>query len=137
MKSETDQLNYATERICNVLKREGVHILKYVSPAYHSTYLKFDYGMGNSLRLATHRSKKKHLDYKFNYLLNVEEIFVDESGKYPKHFYGPKHLDVLIDDIKLNIKKRKNTYGSSYIKFMNKNIEESKNNPFWKKAEKV
>lgn len=127
-------------KVVKELYAKGVHIHKYVSPAYGSTYLKFDYGAGYSLRIADHASKKKHLHYRFNLLLDCKKPYTDYSGKYPRHFYGPKHVKKLIEDVLGEIEMKKLAYGpTNYEQFMEqgKRRQEETTKGFWSRAVKI
>lgn len=96
-----------------------VHVLLYHSTAYDSVYLKFDYGVGNSLRIADHSSKKEHLDYRYNVLLDAVGMTQKKGEKYIKYFYGPEQKSIadLAYAIAANIQEKKRRFGEERYKY--------------------
>lgn len=134
MKKTTTEV---ADEVVSRVKQAGVSVLRYDSVAYGSVYLKFDYGMGNSLRIADHESKKKHLKYRYNLLMDCERMYMVED-KYDRFYYGPRHIDRLVSDILDNILQRKDFYGlTDYYMQVNKMIRDNQQNLFWKKAREV
>ena len=64
--------------VCDRLAGKVV-IHRYDAYSTNSVYLKFDYGVGNSLRISDHKGKK-HLAYRFNIILDLREPKNDTSG---------------------------------------------------------
>ena len=80
------------ERLC-----DQVIIHRYNAYSTNSIYLKFDYGVANSLRISDHPGKH-HLKYRFN-------LMADQSGTphykinregFDMWFYPPEEIDQLI-----------------------------------------
>lgn len=90
---------------------------------YHSkwsTYIRFDGGVCNSLRISNHKSPKEHLNYMFNLRSDLDTV--EQSvirGNYTQYFYGMNELDELVNHINANIDTRRNMlimYGADYRK---------------------
>tara|TARA_B100002003_G_C14118371_1_gene537890 strand:+ start:753 stop:1211 length:459 start_codon:yes stop_codon:yes gene_type:complete len=121
---EPETLHIAKDLICAVLARAPrMHIILYHSKSYDSVYIKFDVGVANSCRVADHDSKKSHLSYRFNILLNTSRITRDDSGRYPKFFYPVSEIDSLADVIVANARQKLDTWGEErYKDFMEDNM---------------
>jgi len=81
------------------LKNAGFHILYYASITTNSHYIKIDYGLCNSLRIADHKGKKK-LAYRYNLRVDLRGFHIDNSKKWEQYIYGIDQIDQLIIDIK-------------------------------------
>lgn len=80
-----------------------VLIHRYDAYSTNSVYLKFDYGVANSLRIADHAGKE-HLAYRFNIILNLTEPKNDLSGRFPRNYYPPDMVDQVVEDILAGVK---------------------------------
>ena len=120
------------------LKAEGFHLLRYDAYSTDSIYIKIDFGMCNSIRIASHPGKK-HLSYRYNigdYIQKYEKIIQE----FPMEFYPVTEADALIEAIKKNRADKLQKYGQdSYDYFMQKNRTENAENEkgFWAKARAV
>lgn len=94
--------------VCNRLAGK-VLIHRYDAYSTNSIYLKFDYGVANSLRIADHAGKK-HLAYRFNIILNLTEPKNDLSGRYPRNYYPPDMVDQVIEDILAGVEAKRARY---------------------------
>lgn len=72
-----------------------VLIHRYDAYSTNSVYLKFDYGVANSLRIADHAGKE-YLSYRFNIILTLTEPKNDLSGRFPRNYYPPDMADAVI-----------------------------------------
>lgn len=113
-----------------------VLIHRYDSYSTNSVYLKFDYGVANSLRIADHAGKK-HLSYRFNIILTMTEPKNDLSGRYPRNYYPPDMVDQAIEDILAGAEAKRARY-RNYEKVM-KNAKEkaAHERGFWEQARLV
>lgn len=73
--------------VCDKLAGK-VLIHRYDAYSTNSVYLKFDYGLGNSLRLSDHTGKAG-LNYRFNIITTMKSLGIDTSGEYPRFYYPP------------------------------------------------
>ena len=71
--------------VCDKLAGK-VLIHRYDAYSTNSVYLKFDYGLGNSLRLSDHTGKAG-LNYRFNIITTMKSLGIDTSGEYPRFYY--------------------------------------------------
>lgn len=92
--------------------RGKVIIHRYDSFSTNSIYLKFDYGVANSLRISDHDGKK-HLKYRFNIL----ESMSNKSSKIARTrqgfamvFYSPAMINACCRDILAAKKDRMERY---------------------------
>lgn len=123
------------EYVCSRLEGKAV-IHRYDAYSTNSVYLKFDYGLGNSLRISDH-SGKKHLSYRFNIILDLVKPKTDCSGKWPRSFYPPSMVDQVIWDILAGIDRKRSRY-RDYDKTMRVAAAKSKNElGFWTQARLV
>ena len=121
-----------------VIKRlEGkVIIHRYDSYSTNSIYLKFDYGVANSLRISDHNGKK-HLKYRYNILESLDGISskkeIHRKG-FPMYFYSPKMINACCKDI-LSAKSEKEKQFYSYEAVVNAAAQKSKaEKGFWSGA---
>ena len=103
-KAIRDLAAYVCERLAG-----KVLIHRYDAYSTNSVYLKFDYGLGNSLRISDHQGKK-HLAYRFNIIMDLKEPKDDLSGKYPRNYYPPDMVDQVIEDILSGIDAKRSRY---------------------------
>lgn len=73
--------------VCDKLAGK-VLIHRYDAYSTNSVYLKFDYGLGNSLRLSDHTGKAG-LNYRFNIITTMKSLGIDTSGEYPAFIIRP------------------------------------------------
>lgn len=136
------------ERVCNrvvnailtAFDKEGLNVTihMYRSFSTSSTYLKLDYGVAGSIRLADHNGKK-HLKYRFNLLLSDESNTVTRTMQdgTERSFYGYGAFDIMLTDLIEFKKSRMTKYGKPYG--YNKAVEKAKREShsrkgFWRAA---
>lgn len=113
-----------------------VLIHRYDAYSTNSVYLKFDYGVANSLRIADHAGKK-HLAYRFNIILNLTEPKNDLSGRFPRNYYPPDMVDQVIEDILAGAEAKRARY-RNYEKVMESAKEKAAHERgFWEQARLV
>lgn len=71
--------------------------------------MKFDYGLGNSLRLSDHTGKAG-LNYRFNIITTMKSLGIDTSGEYPRFYYPPDMVDQAIADIVKGVTEKRGRY---------------------------
>ena len=124
-----------------VIKRlEGkVIIHRYDSYSTNSIYLKFDYGVANSLRISDHNGKK-HLKYRYNILESLDGISSKKESHrqgFPMYFYSPKMINACCKDI-LSAKSEKEKQFYSYEAVVNAAAQKSKTGKgFWSGAKLI
>lgn len=94
--------------VCDKLAGK-VLIHRYDAYSTNSVYLKFDYGLGNSLRLSDHTGKAG-LNYRFNIITTMKSLGIDTSGEYPRFYYPPDMVDQAIADIVKGVTEKRGRY---------------------------
>lgn len=113
-----------------------VLIHRYDAYSTNSVYLKFDYGVANSLRIADHAGKK-HLAYRFNIVLNLTEPAVDLTDRFPRNYYPPDMVDQAIEDILAGTEAKRAKY-RDYEKVVEKAKQKAAHERgFWEMARPV
>lgn len=132
------KIDKIAEEIIDKLKKENIVIHRYDSSSTNSIYLKLDYGMSYSIRISDHKGKK-HLQFRYNLLTNIKKTRIKRKGKYERRFYNVKDIDLLINDIKKERRKKLIRYGKErYKKHMFvRRKSAKKDNGFWLNAEHV
>lgn len=132
-------MNKLAETIIQKLKNNGFILQLYEATSTNSTYLKLDYGVANSIRIANHPGKK-YLKYRYNigpHITKYEKEIIIEKGKKLKRYYYPENqIEKMIQDIIEERNTKKEKYGEyQYIQFMEKNKKEHhQQKGFWKDA---
>lgn len=121
--------------VCDSLAGKVV-IHRYDAYSTNSVYLKFDYGVGNSLRISDHKGKE-HLAYRFNIILDLRKPKNDVSGKFPRNYYPPDMVDQVIEDILAGIETKRAKYPdySGVMKIAKERAEHKRG--FWQQARRV
>ena len=94
MNENTKTIRGLAAYVCDRLVGK-VLIHRYDAYSTNSVYLKFDYGVANSLRIADHAGKE-YLSYRFNIILTLTEPKNDLSGRFPRNYYPPDMADAVI-----------------------------------------
>ena len=94
--------------VCDKLAGK-VLIHRYDAYSTNSVYLKFDYGLGNSLRLSD-QTGKAGLNYRFNIITTMKSLRIDTSGEYPRFYYPPDMVDQAIADIVKGVTEKRGRY---------------------------
>lgn len=108
MNENTKTIRDLAAYVCDRLAGK-VLIHRYDAYSTNSVYLKFDYGVANSLRIADHAGKE-HLAYRFNIILNLTEPKNDLSGRFPRNYYPPDMVDRVIEDILAGVEAKRARY---------------------------
>ncbi len=112
------------------LNQEGFILQYYEAYSTSSCYIKLDYGVSNSIRIADHKGKDKY-PYRFNLMINLDESYKDNGRNY----YSIKDYEKMILDIKKFREEQLEKYGFSYYEYMLNNKKDAKNKKgFWSKA---
>ena len=102
-----------------------------------SIYLKFDYGVANSLRISDHNGYER-LSYRFNILLDIKKYKVETSRGYLREYFPPNELDRVISNIKKNKLLKQQKY-PNYENLIEIEKRKAKVSPytFWRLSEKI
>lgn len=105
------KLNAVAEEVIKRLSGKVI-IHRYDAFSTNSIYLKFDYGVANSLRISDHDGKH-HLRYRYNILMSMGDKSSKESHTREGHemwFYGPHMIRACCRDILAAKKDRQTRY---------------------------
>lgn len=117
-------------KLLNDLDREAFILQYYEAYSTSSCYIKLDYGVSNSIRIADHKGKDKY-PYRFNLMINLNKSYENNGRSY----YSIEDYDKMISDIKKFRDEQLNKYGFSYYEYMLNNKKDAKNKKcFWSKA---
>lgn len=136
---KSKEITELADKIVAKLKATGFVIQRYDSRTTNSVYLKLDYGVCNSIRISDHKGKE-HLQYRYNLLATITHVKKDKTSQgWDRWYFSFKEVDVLIDLIKRDRKKKLKQYGDRrYHQFMEDNKEKNNNSKgFWSQCELV
>ena len=125
----------AAREIERQLLAEGVVIQRYNALSTGSIYLKFDYGLANSIRISDHTGKK-HLSYMFNVGSDIKEPRTARDG-FTRYYYPMTAIDDVVRHILRHRQRRMAEFNnmSGYELSMLGAKELNQNNKgFWSKA---
>ncbi len=116
--------------LVNVLNNKGFVLHYYRAITTDSCYMKLDFGMANSVRIADHRGKEKY-KYRFNLMLNLDKSYVEDGRNY----YCLNDFDKLVNDIVKFKNDQLDKYGFRYYEYMIENRKKLYNDDSsWKNA---
>lgn len=116
--------------------RGKVVIHRYDAYSTNSIYLKFDYGVANSLRISDHPGKQ-YLKYRYNILTGINSKKVKKDGRFERIFYSPDMVKAVCRDI-LAAKEQKKERYKNYNAVMEAAAKKSKHEAgFWQGAKEI
>lgn len=116
--------------------RGKVIIHRYDAYSTNSIYLKFDYGVANSLRISDHPGKK-YLKYRYNILTAQTYKQEKKDGGFSRIFYSPEMVNAACKDI-LRAKKAKQERYKDYDAIVRSQKEKVYHERgFWQDAKEV
>lgn len=92
------KLREFADNLQNKLISRGFTVQRYNAISSNSIYLKLDFGVAHSIRIANHHGKN-HLHYRYNILTITNQFRVDNRGKYPRRYYTLNQMKRLVKDI--------------------------------------
>lgn len=124
------------EYVCRQLEGKMV-IHRYDAYSTNSIYLKFDYGVANSLRISDHPGKK-HLAYRYSIDFARKHYKLKYSVQgYPRYYYPVSAVDRAIKDI-LDAKRAKEYRYRDYAGLMEAAMARAEHEKgFWQQAKLV
>lgn len=130
-----ESIRRLADRITRAVKARGMTVQRYDAYTTNSVYLKFDYGVANSVRISDHNGKK-HLSYRFNLLTTLDDSFAELEGEHPRYYYSPDDFDRLIKAIIGNRDAQMEKYGPRHYEFLMKRNKAANTDTkgFWSKA---
>lgn len=118
------------KKLLDDLDKEGFILQYYEAYSTSSCYIKLDYGVSNSIRIADHKGKDKY-PYRFNLMINLDTSYEDNGRLY----YNIDDYNKMISDIKKFKDEQLKKYGFTYYEFMLKHKKDDKDKRgFWEKA---
>lgn len=120
MAKRTLTINEAADYIIEQLGNEMI-IHRYNAVSSNSVYLKFDYGVANSLRISDHKGKR-NLAYRFNLCVDIEIPYKRIEDDVTRNFYPMGCIDMLIAQIRGSRKAKIEQYSQEQYDIM---IQES------------
>lgn len=128
-------LNDIAESVIQKLKGKVI-IHRYDSYSTNSIYLKFDYGVANSLRISDHTGKR-HLKYRYNILTDQKVKSITTDHGFERFYYSPEMINAVCRDI-LSAKKAKQERYRNYDAVVNHAMEKIYHEKgFWQDAKEV
>lgn len=128
-------LNKIAEMVIEQL-RGKVIIHRYDAYSTNSIYLKFDFGIANSLRISDHYGKK-YLKYRYNILTIQKSKQVKKDCRFERIYYSPDMVNAVCRDILSAKEAKRNKYRDydGLVKRKSQEIYHEKG--FWTQAKEV
>lgn len=130
-----DNLNYIAEKVIEQL-RGKVIIHRYDAYTTSSIYLKFDFGVANSLRISDHYGKR-YLKYRYNILTTQKGKAVKKDCGYERIYYSPDMVNAVCRDILAAKEAKKNRYKDYDGLVKRKSKEVYHERGFWTQAVEI
>lgn len=131
-----DPIRHIAQQIIDRLKAEGFIIQRYDAYSTNSIYLKLDYGVCNSIRIADHPGKK-HLNYRYNLMLKYEKYRYETTKEdWVRHYYPIEMIDKMIAQILEDREIKQKRFGpEQYRVFMRQHFVQHQDSAgFWSQA---
>lgn len=131
-----DRIRELADQVISGLSGKGIIIQRYNAYSTCSVYLKFDYGVCNSLRISDHPGKEK-LCYRYNLIIGHEKTIEEE--KYMRYYFNEHTVTDLVNMILFDRMAKIQKYGiKNYRSYMDRELSENKNaKGFWSNAKLV
>lgn len=128
-------LNEIAEKVIEQL-RGKVIIHRYDAYTTSSIYLKFDFGVANSLRISDHYGKR-YLKYRYNILTTQKSKQVKKDCGFERIYYSPEMVNAVCRDILAAKEVKKNKYKDYDGLVKRKSQEVYHERGFWTSAKEV
>jgi hypothetical protein len=122
--------------VTEYMKKAGVVVQRYDALSTLSVYLKFDYGICNSMRISDHRGKD-NLTYKYNVRTDVEAYYSNGEGATEHNFFPIDQAEAACRLILINRFRKIGRYGFEwYQRTMSEqpSLKAFQKNCFWQSA---
>lgn len=122
--------------VVDYMRRAGVIVQRYDAISTLSVYLKFDFGLAQTMRISDHKSKDQ-LFYRYNVRTDVSEYFKDGEGATERNFFPIDQAEVACRMILISRFRKIGKYGLSwYERTLNEQPSKKafQNNRFWQAA---
>lgn len=124
----------AAEVIERLVGKVVIH--RYDAYRTNSIYLKFDYGVANSLRISDHPGKK-YLKYRYNVLTTQKDKQTKKDGGFERIYYSPAMIKALCRDIMASKREKQEFYRDYDGLVRQKAAEVRHERGFWQQAKEV
>lgn len=133
---KNNELSAIAEKVTTEMKKAGVIVHRYDAFTTSSIYLKFDYGVANSLRISNHPGKK-YLRYRYNILTDQKAKAEKMDNGFKRIFYSPAMINAVCRDILQSREEKKARYKDyeKCVKDRAASIAHEKG--FWQQAKRV
>lgn len=128
-------LKELADYLCERLITEGFIVQRYDAYKTDSIYLKLDFGVCNSIRIADHPGKR-YLKYRYNIGSFVKKYRYENKRGLPRLYFRQDQADALIEQALRDRESKLKRYGADrYQRFMEENkAKNSQNKGFWQKS---
>lgn len=116
--------------------RGKVIIHRYDAYSTNSVYLKFDYGIANSLRISDHPGKR-YLKYRYNIITTQKSKKSKRDCGYERIFYGPEMVNAVCRDILAAKEEKEKRYRDYYGLVEQKKAQIFHEKGFWQQAKEI
>ena len=116
--------------------RGKVIIHRYDAYGTNSVYLKFDYGIANSLRISDHPGKR-YLKYRYNIITTQKSKKSKRDCGYERIFYGPEMVNAVCRDILAEKEEKEKRYRDYYGLVEQKKAQIFHEKGFWQQAKEI
>lgn len=113
-----------------------VIIHRYDAYTTNSIYLKFDYGVANSLRISDHPGKR-YLKYRYNILTSQKRKEVKKDRGFDRIYYSPDMVNAVCRDILHAKEEKRHRYKNYDAVVQSKKNEVAHEKGFWQQAREV
>lgn len=129
-----ESIRKLADRIARAVKARGITVQRYDAFTTNSVYLKFDYGVANSIRISDHMGKRS-VSNRFNLLTKIDHSYV-ELDRYLRYFYCTNDFEKLIKDIISNREEQLKKYGPRHYEYLMKRNKAANTDTkgFWSKS---
>ncbi len=111
-------------------------IHRYDAYSTNSVYLKFDYGVANSLRISDHPGKR-YLKYRYNIITTQKSKKSKRDCGYERIFYGPEMVNAVCRDILAAKEEKEKRYRDYYGLVEQKKAQIFHEKGFWQQAKEI
>lgn len=126
----------AADFVTEYMKKAGVIVQRYDAMSTLSIYLKFDFGLANSMRISDHRGKD-NLTYKYNVRTDVDAYYQNGTGATEHNFFPIDQAEAACRMILINRFRKIGRYGFEWYQRTMSELPSQKafqQNRFWKSA---
>lgn len=111
-------------------------IHRYDAFSTNSIYLKFDYGVANSLRISDH-SGYDYLSYRYNIIVGLEKPYAETVGAYTKEYYPPEMKDIVIERILAQREEKVRRYKDYDAVVRRQRRKPDRTKSFWRNCKEI